>query len=142
MCHFPPGTSKWNKVEHRLFSHITMNWRGRPLTSHEVMVQSIAATTTRTGLSVHAELDTGTYPTGIQVDDEALAAVALTRHRFHGDWNYTVHPAPASDTEPAAHRHAPQLLPWADLTDPELTGLPRNALARETPRTWHSRLTP
>ena len=130
VCHFPPGTSKWNKVEHRLFSHITMNWRGRPLTSHEVVVQSIAATTTRTGLTVHAELDTGVYPIGIQVDDEALAAIALTRHRFHGDWNYTVHPAPACDTEHAAQRSASLLLSWADLTDPDLTGLTRSALAR------------
>ena len=100
MYHFPPGTSIWNKFEHRLFSHITMNWRGRPLTSHEVVVQSIAATTTRTGLQVHAELDTGIYHTGIQVDDEALAAIALTRHRCHGDWNYTVHPAPPVTQNP------------------------------------------
>ena len=69
VCHFPPGTSKWNKIEHRLFSHITMNWRGRPLTSHEVIVQTIAATTTRTGLRVHAELDTSTYPTGVRISD-------------------------------------------------------------------------
>ena len=69
VCHLPPGTSKWNKIEHRLFSHISMNWRGRPLTSHEVIVQTIAATTTRTGLTVHAELDTGTYPTGIKIPD-------------------------------------------------------------------------
>ena len=130
VCHFPPGTSKWNKVEHRLFSHITMNWRGRPLTSHEAVVQSISATTTRTGLSVHAELDTGTYPTGIQVDDEALAAIAMTRHRFHGDWNYTVHPAPVPDTAPVADHRTPQIPPCGDLTDPGLTGLPRSELAQ------------
>lgn len=92
VCHLPPGTSKWNRIEHRLFSHITMNWRGRPLTSHEVIVQSIAATTTKTGLTVHADLDTDEYPTGIQVSDEEIAALPITRHRFHRDWNYTLHP--------------------------------------------------
>jgi len=83
---------QWNKIEHRLFSHISMNWRGRPLTSHETIVNSIAATTTRTGLSVRAELDTGSYPTGVKVDDAQVDALAMTRHRFHGDWNYTLHP--------------------------------------------------
>ena len=92
-CHLPPGTSKWNKVEHRLFSHITMNWRGRPLTSHEVIVQTIAATTTRTGLRVRAELDTGAYDTGIKVSDRQMDALPLTRHDWHGDWNYTLRPA-------------------------------------------------
>lgn len=92
VCHLPPGTSKWNKIEHRLFSHITMNWRGRPLTSHEVMLQTIAATTSRTGLTVHAALDGGEYPTGIRVSDDEIAALPITRHRFHGDWNYTLHP--------------------------------------------------
>ncbi len=90
VCHFPPGTSKWNKIEHRLFSHISMNWRGRPLISHEVVVDLIAGTTTRTGLKVRAELDRGSYPTGIEVTDEQLAAVPLTRHEWHGDWNYTI----------------------------------------------------
>ena len=90
MCHFPPGTSKWNAIEHRLFAHITMNWRRRPVTSHEVVVASIAATATRTGLSVQAELDTDAYPTGVHVSDETLAAVPITRHRFHGDWNLCV----------------------------------------------------
>jgi transposase len=98
VCHLPPGTSKWNKIEHRLFSHISMNWRGRPLTSHEVIVQTIAATTTRTGLTVHAELDTSTYPTGIKIPDETMQALtetgALTRHQWHPDWNYTLNPAP------------------------------------------------
>jgi hypothetical protein len=93
VCHFPPGTSKWNKIEHRLFAHITLNWRGRPLTSHEVIVQSIAATTTRTGLTVHAELDTGQYATGVTVSDQQMASLPLTRHDWHGDWNYTLHPA-------------------------------------------------
>jgi hypothetical protein len=90
VCHFPPGTSKWNKIEHRLFSHISMNWRGRPLTSHEVVVDLIAGTRTRTGLKVRAELDQGTYPKGIKVTDEQLAAVPLHRHQWHGDWNYTI----------------------------------------------------
>jgi len=90
VCHFPPGTSKWNRIEHRLFSHISMNWRGRPLTSHEVVVDLIAATTTRTGLKVRAERDTGIYPKGIKVTDAELAAVPLTGHAFHGEWNYTI----------------------------------------------------
>ncbi len=92
VCHLPPGTSKWNKIEHRLFSHITLNWRGRPLTNHEVIVASIAATTTSTGLSVHAELDTADYPTGIQISDARMAALPIAHHPFHGDWNYTLHP--------------------------------------------------
>ena len=92
VCHFPPGTSKWNKVEHRLFSHITMNWRGRPLTSHEVIVQSIAATTTRTGLRVHAALDTDTYETGVRIGNGQMKALPLHRHDWHGDWNYTLRP--------------------------------------------------
>ena len=101
VCHLPPGTSKWNKIEHRLFSHISMNWRGRPLTSHEVIVQTIAATTTRSGLKVHAELDTGTYPTGVKIGDEQMKALEtqgiLTRHGFHGEWNYSLNPT-ADDT--------------------------------------------
>jgi hypothetical protein len=94
VCHLPPGTSKWNKIEHRLFSHISMNWRGRPLTSHEVVVDLIGATTTRTGLQVHAELDQGTYETKVKIGDEQMAAIALDRHDFHGEWNYTLHPEP------------------------------------------------
>jgi hypothetical protein len=92
VCHFPPGTSKWNKIEHRLFSAISTNWRGRPLTSHQVIVDLIANTTTRTGLKVHARLDQGHYPTGVKVTDNQLAAVPIARHSFHGDWNYTVKP--------------------------------------------------
>ena len=96
VCHLPPGTSKWNKIEHRLFSHISMNWRGRPLTSHDVIVETIAATTTASGLSVHAELDTTIYPTGVVVPDKQMKALEtngiLTRHAFHGEWNYTLHP--------------------------------------------------
>jgi hypothetical protein len=90
VCHFPPGTSKWNRIEHRLFSQISMNWRGRPLVSHEVIVDLIGATTTHTGLKVHAELDRGAYPTGVKVSDAELAVVPLTRHDWHGDWNYTI----------------------------------------------------
>ena len=100
VCHFPPGTSKWNKIEHRLFSHITMNWRGRPLTSHEVIVQAIAATTTRAGLRVRAELDTGSYDTGARVTDEQMAALPLRRHDWHGDWNYTLRPEPPGPAPP------------------------------------------
>ncbi|QSE81054.1 ISAzo13 family transposase [Rhodococcus koreensis] len=98
VSHLPPGTSKWNKIEHRLFSHISMNWRGRPLESHEVIVETIAATTTRTGLRVRAELDTAEYPTGVKIPDRDMAALTdtgtLTRHDFHGEWNYTLHPNP------------------------------------------------
>ena len=94
VAHFPPGTSKWNKIEHRLFSFITMNWRGRPLTSYRVMVQLIANTTTKKGLKVNAALDEGYYPTGVKISKEELAAVPLTRDTFHGDWNYTIHPQP------------------------------------------------
>ena len=92
VCHFPPGTSKWNKIEHRLFSFITHNWRGQPLTSHQVIVNLIANTTTRTGLVVKAALDTRRYETAIQVSDAAFAQVQLTPHDFHGDWNYTISP--------------------------------------------------
>jgi hypothetical protein len=92
VCHLPPGTSKWNKIEHRLFSAISMNWRGRPLTSYEVMLELIGSTTTSTGLKVHAEHDTGSYPKGIEVSDEELAAVPLKPHKFHGEWNYTITP--------------------------------------------------
>ena len=90
MCHFPPGTSKWNRIEHRLFAHSSMNWRGRPLVSHETIVDLIGATTTRTGLTVRAELDRGTDPLGVNVPDKDLAAVELQRHDWHGDWNYTI----------------------------------------------------
>jgi transposase len=92
VCHLPPGTSKWNKIEHRLFAHISMNWRGRPLISHEVIVDLIGATTTTTGLRVQAELDPGEYPTKVKVSDDDLATVQLTPHAFHGEWNYTVTP--------------------------------------------------
>ncbi len=90
VCHLPPGTSKWNKVEHRLFSAISMNWRGRPLTSHQVVVNLIANTTNRKGLKVRARLDEAYYPTGKKVSDKDLAAVPLSPHKFHGEWNYTI----------------------------------------------------
>jgi hypothetical protein len=94
VCHFPPGTSKWNRIEHRMFSHITMNWRGRPLVSYRTIVQLIAGTTTKKGLKVKADRDQGHYPLGVKISDKELAAVPLTRHEFHGEWNYTVHPEP------------------------------------------------
>jgi hypothetical protein len=92
VCHFPPGTSKWNKIEHRMFSHISLNWRGQPLTSLDVIVNLIAHTTTQQGLYIEAALDTNPYPTGIVVSDQELAAVSLQRANFHGDWNYTITP--------------------------------------------------
>ncbi|WP_131773917.1 MULTISPECIES: ISAzo13 family transposase [Protofrankia] len=93
VCHFPPGTSKWNKIEHRLFSHISMNWRGRPLESHEVVVNLIGSTTTRTGLQVHAELDEKTDEKGIKISDDEMAIIDRTEHLFHGEWNYTIRPS-------------------------------------------------
>jgi hypothetical protein len=92
VCHLPPGTSKWNKIEHRLFSFISLNWRGKPLVSHEVIVNLIANTTTRTGLRVRAEIDPGKYPAGIKVSDKEIAAIQIQRDQFHGEWNYTILP--------------------------------------------------
>jgi transposase len=132
VCHFPPGTSKWNKIEHRLFSHITMNWRGRPLTSHDVVVQTIAATRTGAGLRVEAALDPGSYPIGVAISKERFADLPLQPHTVHGAWNYTLHPhrAPGQATDPAvtpvsdgggpARRRQAML---ARLSDPRLTGL-------------------
>ena len=100
-CHFPPGTSKWNKVEHRLFSFISTNWRGLLLVSHEVIIETISAVTTRTGLTVTAVLDTGIYPKGIRIPDKdmkAFEARHLQRHQFHGNWNYTIPADPPGDT--------------------------------------------
>jgi hypothetical protein len=102
VCHLPPGTSKWNKIEHRLFSFITINWRGKPLRSYRTIVQLIAATTTKAGLTVRAELDENKYPKGIKVPDAELAAVNLSPHAFHGDWNYTIAPR---------RKHTPQKKP-------------------------------
>ena len=90
--HFPPGASKWNKIEHRMFYHMTQNWRGRPLVSREVIINLIANTSTETGLKIRAELDAGIYPTGIKVSDEELAAVNLKRDKFHGEWSYSILP--------------------------------------------------
>ena len=92
VCHLPPGTSKWNKIEHRLFAVISMNWRGKPLISHQVIVNLIAATTTTTGLKVRCELDRNHYPAGRKVSDQEVAAINIVRDAFHGEWNYTIHP--------------------------------------------------
>jgi hypothetical protein len=92
VCHFPPGTSKWNKIEHRLFSFVTQNWRGKPLVSHQAIVNLIASTTTKAGLIVKAAIDTNQYPTSIKVTDAELAKLRLKPHHFHGDWNYTLTP--------------------------------------------------
>jgi hypothetical protein len=92
VCHFPPGTSKWNKIEHRMFCHITENWRGRPLVSREVVVNLIGHTTTETGLAIRSELDEGSYPTGRKVSDEQMEGLSIRREKFHGEWNYTILP--------------------------------------------------
>ena len=92
VCHFPPGTSKWNKIEHRLFSRITQNWRGKPLVSHEVIINLIVATTTKTGLRVKSVLDRNRYPVGVKVSDKQMAEIHLRRDDFHGEWNYTILP--------------------------------------------------
>jgi hypothetical protein len=98
VCHFPPGTSKWNKVEHRLFSFISLNWRGRPLTDYQVIIETIAATTTATGLTVQAVLDQRQYPTGVKITDAQMKTIPLQRHAFHGEWNYLVHPGPVAES--------------------------------------------
>jgi hypothetical protein len=133
VCHFPPGTSKWNKVEHRLFSHITMNWRGRPLASHEVIVQTIAATTTRTGLRVHAELDTSAYDTGIKISDRQMEALPLSRHDWHGDWNYTL--------RPEAWDQAAGIPDPFDRPSPDLAWLVHPALTGLAPQQWDALIT-
>ena len=94
VCHLPPGTSKWNKIEHRLFSFITQNWRGKPLVSYQTIVQLIASTTTRTGLNIKCTIDPNAYPAGVKVSDADMAALNLTPHEFHGEWNYTIAPRP------------------------------------------------
>jgi hypothetical protein len=94
VCHLPPGTSKWNKIEHRLFSFITQNWRGKPLVSHEVIVQLIASTTTRTGLNVKCGIDPNQYPSGIKISDAEMATINFKPHEFHGEWNYSIAPRP------------------------------------------------
>jgi hypothetical protein len=139
VCHLPPGTSKFNKIEHRLFAQITLNWRGRPLTSHEVVVNTIAATTTRTGLRVHAELDTGRYPTGVRISDAEVAALPIARHAFHGDWNYTLHPRqPAVPTtsgqldQTPAGQDTPVEWDTTALSHPSLTGMTHQDLHKLT----------
>ena len=92
VCHFPPGTSKWNKVEHRLFSAISQNWRGKPLTSHEVILKLIGSTTTRSGLTVQSELDTSNYPTGRTIRDSDMATLNIRTEKWHGEWNYSLLP--------------------------------------------------
>ena len=92
VCHFPPGTSKWNKIEHRLFAFITQNWRGKPLVSHEVIVNLISATTTKKGLQVECQLDRSSYPKGIKIPDEMMEQINIIRSDFHGEWNYTIIP--------------------------------------------------
>ena len=123
VAHFPPGTSKFNKIEHRLFSHISMNWRGVPLTSHEVVVNSIAATTTRAGLTVAAALDTGAYPEGVKVGDKQMQALPLERNAWRGDWNYTLRPdgfARIDETPDPFDAPSPDL---AYLAHPAITGM-------------------
>ena len=98
VLHYPPGTSKWNRIEHKLFSQISINWRGRPLTSYETIISLIAATTTSTGLKVYSRLDDGTYETGIKITNQQMAALNLHRHEFQGDWNYTIKPTQPADS--------------------------------------------
>jgi Rhodopirellula transposase DDE domain len=131
VCHFPPGTSKWNKIEHRLFSRISSNWRGRPLTSHEVVVGTIGATTTRTGLTVHAELDDGAYPTGVTGADEVRVALPLTAHDWHGTWNYTLRPEPPAPLPMPRYQDRTQPADRAPdwLHHPTLTGMDTRAFA-------------
>jgi Rhodopirellula transposase DDE domain len=127
-CHFPPGTSKWNKIEHRLFSQITLAWRGRPLTSHDVIINTISAVTTTTGLTVTAVLDHTPCPTGTQISDEQMNDIEerhLTRHEFRGEWNYAFAPVPrpAPAPRPAAEPAPPGLCHPAVLNHPALTGM-------------------
>jgi hypothetical protein len=128
VCHFPPGTSKWNKIEHRLFCQISLAWRGRPLTSYDVIIDTIGAVTTSTGLTTRAVLDTSACPTGIHVSDEQMKDIEdryLTRHDQHGDWNYTLHPRPVRDPQPQAARARPgppRLCGRDELNHPALTG--------------------
>jgi hypothetical protein len=134
VCHFPPGTSKWNKIEHRLFSHITMNWRGRPLTSHEVAVATIAATRTRTGLRVEAALDARDYPLGVSVSAERMSALPVAPHAERGAWNYTIHPASQDTPDTGGPRDRDQARARAldALADPRLTGMSRAELGALT----------
>ena len=130
VCHFPPGTSKWNKIEHRLFSQITLGWRGRPLTSYDVIINTISAVTTRTGLAVTAVLDRNPCPTGTRISDQQVKDIEerhLTRHEFHGEWNYTVlpvpRPAPEPEPEPEPQPARPGRCSSGLLNHPALTGM-------------------
>ena len=160
VCHFPPGTSKWNRIEHRLFSQITLAWRGRPLTSHDVIINTIGAVSTATGLAATAVLDEGAYPTGTEISDEQMHELedrALARHGFHGEWNYTLlpvwRPAPPPGPQPSTQQSTQRstrrataaaaraaLAPVvAALADPQLTGRSRDqfaALAAELELPW------
>jgi hypothetical protein len=126
-CHFPPGTSKWNKIEHRLFSQVTLGWRGRPLTSYDVIISTISAVTTSTGLTVTATLDGNDYPTGTEVSDEEMSDLeqrCLTRHAFHGDWNYALLAVPRPPAPPPPpSRPAPGRCTQDQLSHPALTGI-------------------
>jgi Rhodopirellula transposase DDE domain len=137
VCHFPPGTSKWNKIEHRLFCQISLAWRGRPLTSYDVIIDTIGAVTTRTGLTTRAVLDENTYPTRIQISDEQMKDIedrCLTRGKFRGEWNYTLLPVPrpAQDPQPDPEPAAPPGPDLHALADPAITGLSREDLAALT----------
>jgi hypothetical protein len=144
VCHFPPGTSKWNKIEHRLFSQITLAWRGRPLTSHDVVVNTIGAVTTATGLTVTAALDTNPYPAGTKVSDQQMRDLedrALTRHHFHGDWNYTLAPAPAAPPPPPPGPPGPDPATLRDLAAiAGLTAADLADLAASLTIPWHAHL--
>jgi hypothetical protein len=130
VCHFPPGTSKWNKIEHRLFSQITMNWRGRPLTNHAVVVATIAATRARTGLRVEAELDTGDYPLGIAITREQLRLLPIQAHAQHGEWNYTIAASGGGAVPVGSQERARARTTALDLlADERLTGMSREELA-------------
>ena len=134
VCHFPPGTSKWNKIEHRLFCQISLAWRGRPLTSYDVIINTIGAVTTTTGLTATAVLDRNTHPAGVRVSDEQIKDIedrCLTRHAFHGEWNYALLavPRPASRPEPEPPPAAPPGPDLHALADPAITGMPREDLA-------------
>jgi len=135
VCHFPPGTSKWNKIEHRLFCQISLAWRGRPLTSYDVIINTIGAVTTATGLTATAVLDENSYPTGTRISDSRMKDIEdrwLTRHRWHGRWNYTLHARPVRDPQPAPEpaRHGPRRLCGRDeLNHPALTGVSAADLA-------------
>jgi hypothetical protein len=133
VCHFPPGTSKWNKIEHRLFCQITLAWRGRPLTGYDVIVDTISAVTTTTGLTCAAVLDENAYPTGLEVSDQEMRDLEdryLTRHDWHGEWNYTLLAAPRpAPPPPAPPARRPRLLSRDDLARPALTGVGPEAVA-------------